>query len=147
MASGWYTPAKTKVFKGDLDFDTADVRVLIVMSNTTADTEMDAANIAAFTTLDEYDGTGYTRADLTTPAVASDTTNDRVEVDYDDFTFGATVGAGARQGVGLVIYVRVDGTTANDYPVAFIDSASNPFQGTGGPLNVTVNAQGLLWGS
>lgn len=142
MANFVYTPAKTKLAKGDLDFDVADLRVKLCMSNTTADTESDAANIAAFTTLDEYDGSGYTAIDLGSVSVASDLANDRAEIDYADGTFGATVGAGTRNFVGLLYYVRVDGTTSNDYPVAWVDLT--PANGNGGAINLTVNAEGLL---
>lgn len=142
MADFWYTPAKQKLAKGDLDFDLVDLRVRICMSNTTADTEQDAANIAAFTTLDEYDGAGYTALDLAGISVNQDDPNNRSEVDYNDGTFGAAVAAGTRQWVGLLYYVRVDGTNANDYPVAWKDlTASN---GNGGAVNLTVDAQGLL---
>jgi hypothetical protein len=142
MADFWYTPAKTKLAKGDLDFDTADLRVKLCMSNTTCDTEQDAANLAAFTTIDAYDGTGYTDLDLASVSVASDLANDRAEIDYADGTFGATVGAGTRQWVGMLYYVRVDGTNANDYPVAWKDLTPN--NGNGGALNLTVNTEGLL---
>lgn len=142
MADFWYTPAKQKLAKGDLDFDTADLRVKLCMSNTTCDTEQDAANLAAFTTIDAYDGSGYTDIDLAGIAVNQDDPNNRSEIDYNDGSFGATVGAGTRQWVGMLYYVRVDGTNANDYPVAWKDlTAAN---GNGGAVNLTVNAEGLL---
>jgi hypothetical protein len=142
MANFVFTNAKLKVAKGDLDFDTADIRVKICMSNTTADTDQDATNITGITTLDEYDGSGYTALDLAGAAVAADNANDRAEIDYTDGTFGAAVGAGTRQWVGLLVYNRVDGTNGNDYPVAWIDLT--PANGNGGAVNLTVNAEGLL---
>lgn len=142
MADFWYTPAKQKLAKGDLDFDTVDLRVKICMSNTTCDTEQDAANLAAFTTIDAYDGSGYTDLDLASVSVNQDDANNRSEIDYADGTFGAAVGAGTRQWVGLLYYVRVDGTNANDYPVAWKDLTAN--NGNGGAVNLTVNAEGLL---
>ena len=47
MASFWYTPAKERLAKGDLDFEEAghDIRVMLCMTNTTADTDQDAATI------------------------------------------------------------------------------------------------------
>lgn len=142
--SHWYTPAKQKVAKGDADFDTLDVRALMVMSNTTADTEVDAANLAAFTTLDEFDGSGYSRPDLGASTVTQDDPNNRSEIDYPDFTFGATVGVGTRQAVGHIIYVRVDGTAANDWPVAYVDTGGYPFDPSGAAVNVTNPAEGVL---
>lgn len=143
MADFWYTPAKTKLAKGDLDFDLVDLRIRLCMSNTTADTDQDAASLAAIGTIDAYDGSGYADIDATLVGVASDLAADRAEIDYADATFGAAVGAGSRQWVGLMYYVRVDGTTANDYPVAWKDLTPN--NGNGGALNLTVNADGLLW--
>lgn len=142
MADQWYLPAAQKLVKGDLDFDVADLRVMLCMSNTTADTERNVTNLAGFTTLDEYDGTGYARIDLGAATVTLDAANSRIEVDYADGTFGATVAAGTRQWVGLLFYVHVDGTTANDYPVAWKDLTPN--NGNGGAVNLTINAEGAL---
>lgn len=142
MADFVYTPAKTKLAKGDLDFDVVDLRIKLCMSNTTADTDQDAANLAGITTLDEYNGTGYTEIDLASVAVNEDAVNNRAEIDYADGSFGSAVGAGTRQWVGMLYYVRVDGTTANDYPVAWKDLTPN--NGNGGAVNLTVNAEGLL---
>jgi hypothetical protein len=138
-----YTPAKQKLAKGDADFDTLDVRAILVMSNTTADTDQDAANIAAIGTLDEYDGSGYSRPDLGSSTITQDDANNRSEIDYADFTFGATVAAGTRQAVGMIIYVEV-GTDSQDWPIAYIDTGGFPFDGSGAPINVAVNTEALL---
>lgn len=142
MAQFWYTGAKLKLAKGDLDFDTADIRIKLVMTNTTADTDQDATSLSGITTIDEYNGSGYTEIDLASVAVAADNANDRAEIDYADGTFGSAVGAGSRNWQGLLIYCRVDGTAANDFPVAFIDVTQA--NGNGGAVNVTINAEGLL---
>lgn len=144
MASFWYTPAKTRLAKADLDFDSVDLRVKLLMSDTTADTEQDATNIDDITTLDEYDGSGYAEIDGANLTVAEDAANNRAEITIDAGTFGATVAAGTRNAVGMLVYVRVDGTAANDYPVAWIDSGGFPFNGNGGAVNLTPNAEGLL---
>ena len=139
-----YTPVKQKLAKADIDFDTADIRAILVMSNTTADTDQDATNITGIGTLDEYDGSGYSRPDLGASTITEDDPNNRSEIDFGDFTFGATVGVGTRQAVGMVIYNRIDGTNGNDYPVAYVDTGGFPFDGNGGAVNVTVNAEGLI---
>jgi hypothetical protein len=139
-----YTPAKTKLAKADADFDTLDVRVILVMSDTTADTDQDAATIAAITTLDEYDGSGYAEIDGANLTVAEDAPNNRAEITIDAGNFGTTVGVGTRQAVGAVAYAFVDGTPGNDWPIAFIDSGGFPFDGNGGQINFTPNAEGLL---
>jgi hypothetical protein len=138
-----YTPAKQKLAKGDADFDTLDVRAILVMSNTTADTDQDAATISAIGTLDEYDGSGYSRPDLGVSTITQDDTNNRSEIDFGDFTFGATVAAGTRQAVGMIYYVEI-GADSSDWPIAYIDTGGFPFDGNGNAVTVSVNAEGLI---
>jgi len=138
-----YNKAKTKIAKADADFDSLDLRGILVMSNTTADTEDDKATISAFTTLDEYDGSGYARPDFAAITVTEDLPNNRAEISVSNFTFGATVGVGTRQAVGMIYYVFVTNDT-DSWPVAYVDTGGFPFDGNGGAINVTVNAEGLL---
>ena len=142
MADFWYTPAKQKLAKADLDFDSLDLRIKLCMSNTTADTDQDAATISAIGTLDNYDGSGYTPLDCGGITVTEDDPNNRSEVHIDAGTFGATVAAGTRNIVGLLYYKYVDGTAANDIPIAWKDVT--PFNGNGGAINFTENAEGVL---
>jgi hypothetical protein len=148
MSNFVYTPAKQKLAKGDLDFDVVDLRVKLVMTDTTADTEQDAANLTAITTLDEYDGSGYAEIDLANLAVNQDDPNDRSEIDADNGNFGTAVAAGTRQAQAALYYVRVDGTPGNDYPVAYVDTVSTgptfPFDGNGGQINWNIDAEGAL---
>lgn len=145
--SFWYTPAKEKLAKATLDWDegSGDVRVLLAMTNTTADTDQDAATLSAIGTLDEYDGSGYSRAALASQVVTRDDANNRAELSATSpISFGATVGAGARQAAGAVVYMHVDGTPANDWPIAWIDTGGFPINGGGGPFQIAINAEGLL---
>src|SRR5688572_32608988 len=90
--------------KADLDYDTADLRLVGVMTNTTADTEKDVITVGAFGTLDEYDGSGYSRVALTGESVAYDDANDRVEIDCSDLApWFAALGAGTRQMQGFIV--------------------------------------------
>lgn|SRR5512135_1056605 len=144
MASFWYTNAKYLMAKGDLDFDTADLRALLAMTNTTADTEKDKLTCAGFTTLDEYDGSGYSRYNLATETVNKDDANFRAEIDCADAApMYAALGAGTRQAQGMVVVKYVDGA-GGDIPIAWIDSGGFPFSGNGGVVNLTINAEGLL---
>jgi hypothetical protein len=144
VASFVYTPAKTALLNADIDFGAPnDIRALLVMTNTTADTEQDVANIADFTTLDEYDGSGYSRATLAGEVVNEDAANNRAEFDANDFNFGTTVAAGTRQAAGMVIYKHVT-NDADAILLAYIDTGGFPVAGGGGAFNVTVNAEGLL---
>jgi hypothetical protein len=144
MANFVYTGEKQRAAKGDRDWDTADIRALLVMTNTTADTEQDASVIGDFTTLDEYDGTGYARVDLGVTTVTQDDANNRSEVDVADFTFGSSVGPGTRQAQAMVLYVDLGGSDTANPVVAYVDTGGFPFTGNGGAVNVTVNAEGLI---
>jgi hypothetical protein len=142
MASFVYTPRKTDLLNGNLDLAAADVRVALVMSNTTADTAQDANDLADIT-LDEYDGANYARQAIGTEAVNEDAANNRAEFDGDNIQF-ANLGAGTRQAVGMLVYIHVDGTAANDLALAYIDSGGFPFDGNGGNVDVAWNAEGIL---
>lgn len=144
--SFWYTGAPERLAKADLDFDEAghDIRALLVMSNSTADTDRDALTLSAIGTLDEYDGAGYSRQALASQSVVRDDANNRAELmATSPIEFGATVAAGTRQAIGTLIYRHVDGTAANDQPIMFIDSGGFPIAGGGGPFRVAINAEGF----
>ena len=145
MANLVYTRAKAKFLSGDLDLNTHDIRALLVMSNTTADTEEDTEFISGFTTLDEMDGTGYARVALTGEAVAADTTNDRGEFTSDVITF-AGVDAGTRSVTALVLF-RFVTNDADSIPIAYIDTDATglfPFVANGGDIIITPDAEGIL---
>lgn len=144
MASFVYTPAKALILSGSLNFASGgdDLRVLLAMTNTTADTLQDAHNLDEVS-LDEYDGSAYVRKTLASEAVNRDDANNRAEFDAADITWTA-LGAGTRQAQGMVLYQHVDGTAANDILVAWIDTGGFPFTGNGGDVSVTWNAEGIL---
>ena len=144
MASFVYTHAKALLLQGGLNFLEAgqDMRVMLVMTNTTADTDQDVENIADITTLDEYDGANYVRKALANQAVNEDAANNRGEFDADDVTWTA-LGAGTRQAQGMVLYRHVT-NDADAILVAFIDTGGFPFSGNGGNVTVTWNAEGIL---
>jgi len=144
MASFVYTNAKELMLKGDLDFDEAgnDMRVALVMTNTTADTEKDKALMNAFTTLDECDGANYVRKALATQVVSEDAGGLRGEFSADPVTWTA-LGVGTRQVQGLILYKHVT-NDADSIPVAWIDTGGFPFWGNGGDVTYTPNAEGIL---
>lgn len=145
MASFVYTPIKAKLMQAGIDLHTtgADVRAILCMTNTTADTDQDAATLSAISVLDEMDGSGYSRQALTGETVAEDAANNRGEFDAADATF-AGVSAGTRQVAGILLYIHVDGTAGNDIPLAWIDSGGFPFDPGGGDIDVVWNAEGIL---
>lgn len=137
-----YTPAKTKILNGSFNYATADMRVMLVMTNTTADTEQDDEFISGLVTLDEYDGAGYVRKALAAEAVNEDAANNRAEFDATDVQWVA-LGAGTRQAQGLVLFRFV--TNDADSPlIAFIDTGGFPFSGNGGNIDIAWNAEGIL---
>ncbi len=139
-----YTEMKRGLLAGEIDLATSgdDIRVMLVMSNTTADTEEDVTTISGFTTLDEYDGASYARQTLTGEAVAADNTNDRGEFDATDATF-SSIGAGTRQAVAAVVYKHVTNDT-DSVPLAYIDTGGFPFDGNGGDVTIAWNAEGII---
>lgn len=143
MANFAYNHLKHLLATAGIDFGTADLRMLLVMSNTTVDTEDDAVNLAGFTTIDEYDGANYARADLAGVSVAKDATNNRSEVTFTAPTF-SSLGAGTRQCQAAVVYLHVDGTAANDIPLFYIDTGGFPFDGSGTDVTISPNAEGAL---
>lgn len=144
MADFCYTRAKRNIALGDIHFDSDDMRIILLMTNTTADTEEDKATLNDFTTLDEFDGSNYTQATgvaLTSEAVSEDTTNDRAEFDAANVTF-STIGAGTRNIQGCIVFWW-GGSFAASVPVFWIDSGGFPFTANGGDLSITWNAEGI----
>lgn len=140
MASFWYTPSVSRAGRGTFDWVGQDIRALLVMSNTTADTDRNVENIADIGTLDEMGGANYARKAAANEADAQDDTNHRLELTFDAITWAA-LGNGARQVVGMVIYQHVT-NDADALLIAYVDIGSiNP---GGTDLVVTPNAEGML---
>lgn len=144
MASAIPNSAKVRLLNGGIDLDTDDIRARLVMTNTTCDTEVDAINdLADYTLIDVSDATGYADVALASEAVAADDANDRAEFDATDISFTGLGGDASRAYQGVLLYKYVDGTNANDLPIAFIDFASDiPLTAT--QVNVPWDAQGIL---
>jgi hypothetical protein len=147
MANFVYNHAKHLALTGALDLSTADVRVILVMTNTTADTEDDPTTVAGFTTLDEFDGSGYSSGGvaLTGEAVAKDAGNNRSEFDATDATFTA-IGAGTRD-VQAALAIVWGGSLGASIPLAFIDTGGFPFTANGSNVVIQWNAEGILQGA
>ena len=142
MANFIYTHAKAALLNGDIDFAADDIRVLLVMTNTTVDTEVDVDTISAFTTLDEMDGANYARKALANEAVTEDEANDRGEFDADDVTWSA-LGAGTRNVQAAVVFKHVTDDT-DSVPIAYIDTGGFPFAASGADVTIQWNAEGIV---
>lgn len=151
MANFMYTPEKERMMEGNVNYLTDDIRAILCMSNTTADTDQDAANLSGsgdITDLDEFDGSGYTNHagggnPLDSQAVTQNTGSNRGEFDSADEAFGS-LGAGTRDIAGILLYRHVDGTTANDEAVGWIDTGGFPFAGNTSSVTSQWNAQGII---
>ena len=120
MASFLFNRAAELMLKQDLDVETVTLDVKIVMSNTTCDTERDKLTLSGFTTIDECDGSGYADLTLASKTVTRDDTNNRVEFDAANITY-PTLGVGARDSVGLLIYEDKGGGDATSVPLAYVE--------------------------
>lgn len=139
-----YTPFKGNALgRGTrIDWDTDDIRVLLVMNLTTADTEEDLEFIGSLTTLDEMDGANYVRKALANEALNLDAGNDRYEADADDVTWTA-LGNGTSKVTGAVIYKQI--TNDADSPlIAYINDSPFPFDPEGLDFTLSWNAQGII---
>lgn len=137
-----YTGEKARRLTGSYSMATADMRVLLVLNTTTADTDQDAAFLVDVTTMAEVSDGSYSRKALTTEAVNTDNPNNRAEFDADDVSWTSLTTGGTVQAV--VLYRHVDGTAANDMIVAFIDTGGFPVSITGGTLSITWNVEGIV---
>lgn len=119
-----------------------DVRVILVMTNTTADTEVDAEFVGSITTLDEMDGANYTRQQIATETVNENLASNRAEFDGGDTVF-TNLGAGTRAVAGAILYRHV--TNDADSPLLqYVNTGGFPYTANGATLTITWNAAGIL---
>lgn len=130
---------------GASDWGSNDIRGLLVMTNTTTDTEDDKATLDAFTTLDEFDGLNYVRIAFTGEVINVDSVNNRVELDASDTVFGTTLlplGAGTRDIQGLVIFRHIT-NNSDSIPLFYIDLTPS-FAPSSSVLTIEWNAEGIV---
>lgn len=124
---------------------TGDVRLCLVMSNTTSRTERRGTSMADFSVLDEYDGAGYSPGGI--PLSGRTWSEDNVAhagvLDSDDPLFQG-LGIGSRECVGAIAYLW-QSSFATSIPLCqFDDPPDFPFSGLGTDATFQVNVQGLL---
>ena len=150
MASAKFNIAKKMLLDASLDLAADTIKALLVMTNTTADTDIDADTVGAIGTLDEFDGSGYTaghgnsgRKTLALTAAVDDT-NDRGELTEDaGSTTWSSISAGTRdiQGVLLIREGTSDDTDA--IPIGFFEFSS-AYTPNGGDLTVNWDSEGVF---
>jgi len=144
MASAVPNSALVRLINGGIDLDTDDIRARLCMNTTTCDTEIDAINdLADYSLIDVSDATGYADVALASEAVAADDANDRAEFDADNISFAGLSGDATRDYQGVLLYKYVDGTDANDLPLAFVDFTDDiPLTAT--QVDVPWDAEGII---
>lgn len=152
MASGVFINQINEMMKLYLVTSGADLRCKLCMSNCSAATEMltNAANIDDIVTEDESDDSTYGGAEaLTTPASTLDDPNNRGEFTDSGavaVTFAGLAGDATRNYTGVLLYEHVDGTDANDIPIAWIEFGT-PVAKESTSVTVTWNAEGIIQGA
>lgn len=149
VANREYVNAKERRLTGALDLREAglDVRVVLVMSNSTAETDLTAANLGAITTLDRNDAAGYADQAIANQVVVRDDPNQRAEFNHDPVTWTA-LAASTRANIGMIYYIEGANDAAR-VPLFFIDTMDAgspntfPFTGNGTDVTFTPNAEGL----
>lgn len=122
----------------------ADYEVALCMSGFTA--TPDAVNVADVT-MDEFDGNNYVRYAATGVAIAYDSASDQWRVtcaNGDGDEFGAAVDPGSEPPSVMVVILRIDGTDANDYILAWSDEGSFS-NANGGAYGLTLPNDVLLF--
>jgi len=121
-----------------------DVRLKLVMSGFSFDA--DDVNLADGT-VDEFDGIGYLEIDCANVAFAYDADADEYQLTFDADEFnlsGGSVTPGSDDAIGILVYLYVDGTPANDMLIGFTDSGGFPFNGANTEIVYTPHPDGML---
>lgn len=148
MANILYTKFFERLATANLDFDAAGtvVRCMLERSTSTYTPNKDHDFVSDLTGFVEISVASYARQTVATKAVNIDDANDRVELDFDDISFGnlesgQTVDA-------LIFYMQTggsDATPADDTLIAYVDTATNlPAALGGGAVTVTIDAEGFV---
>ncbi len=150
MADVIYQGGMKALVDGDLK-TAPDIRLMLVMSGFTGvstGSEEDAINLADFATIDEFDGIGYLEIDCANVTLTYDATANEYQLTFDADEWNAlagTVAPGSDDAIGILVYLYVDGTDANDIAVGFTDTGGFPFNAANGTLSYTPHADGMLY--
>jgi len=118
------------------DITTADLRLFLVMADSTCGSERGAKFVADFAVRDEYDAVGYVRKDLAAVLGTLDLTShfEKVTATAPVWT---TLAAASKTCIGMVLFVFITNDAASRN-IAFInDSPLFPFNGIGDDVTLT----------
>lgn len=119
MASANFTNLTKNLAKGNIDFDTASLKVLLVTA-LPSETNLDGWEFRSSVTNEVANGNGYATGGIAQAYTldAVDTTNNRQSVTYTNITNGWT--ASTFSAVGAIIYLST-GNAATDILLHLID--------------------------
>lgn len=143
-ASHGFQYAYGQYLTAGVNFVSGDIRLVPCMTNTTVDTERDAKDqVSDFSTLDEFDGSGYSTGGsaLDNQAVNIDDANDRAECDADDET-RSSLGAGTRSIDGELV-ILFAASLAASMPLHWLEYATDKTP-DGSDFVVQINAEGYI---
>jgi len=136
--------ANGQYLQAGVNFVSGDIRLVPCMTNTTVDSERDAKDqVSDFTTLDEFDGSGYSTggSPLDNQAVNIDDANDRAECDADDET-RSSLGAGTRSIDGELV-ILWNTNLNSSMPLHWLEYATDKTP-DGSDFIVQINAEGYI---
>ena len=141
MANVVFTYGKSGVL-GAINLATDTIKAALLMSNNTVSASGQDAQFLSSLTLDECDGSGYSRQTLSV-TVSAETASDKGKVDAVDLTF-SLVGASTRTVTGVLFYKHVGADSAN-IPILYMDTATGlPLTPSGADINFIFAAAGLF---
>lgn len=131
-----------------VDWTGDDIRLGIVMANSVLGDHPEAEFVADLTSgqLDEYDGSGYARTQLTGCAILLDTTGPvlTAAVTADETVTASAIGVGTRQAKAAFIYRHVGADSVNPLLFYFDDAPWFPFNGAGTKAHFKWSADGIF---
>lgn len=151
MASFFYNEAKRLHADGSLDLDTDVIRAALCMTNTTCDIDYETNTVSAFTTLDEFDGTGYTSGhggagrqvlSLVITEVVGAPGTGHAKIDAPDEVW-STLAAGTRSIQGVLIHREGPTNDTDAVPVAWSEFAA-PQTPSGGNFTCIWDPSGIV---
>ena len=148
MASKIPNSSLANLLNGTIDLNSHDIRGRLVMANTSCSTEIDAIDdLADYTAIDVCDSTSYADVALDTETITANDTDNRGDFDTaSDTVFSGLGGDATRTIVGVLLYKYVDGTDANDLPLAYAEFTS-PIATTATQITVPSSTTNLLQAS
>lgn len=144
MANKIYNHAKAEILRGAVNFTADTFKLELVMSNTTAGSEVNVTTMGGFTTRDSCDAVGYPAGGvaLASLTVSDDAGGNRGYFDAADVTF-SSLAAGTRQVAGMILYKFITSLSAS-LPIAYFDTPGFPFWGNGSNVVVQWSTSGIV---